>query len=113
LRTTTNNNKEKLKVIENTHPRDDYRDYVYDDNDIHIVIKKQRLKTGELTNSRDTTLSQPYRHWMAAELVSCNTILPNPVGNVYVVRMWMSIYLSLCVCMGGGLTLGLAAKHKL
>jgi hypothetical protein len=56
--------------------------------------------------SRDTTLSQPYCHWMAVELVSCNAILPNPVGDVYV-----DVYIS--VCMGGSLTHGLAAKHKL
>ena len=40
-----NNYKDKLKVIEHT-PHDDYEDYSYHDNNIHITVKKQRLKTG-------------------------------------------------------------------
>jgi hypothetical protein len=35
--------------------------------------------------------------------VSCNALCQNPAGDVYVMS------LSLCVCMSGGLTLGLAA----
>jgi len=41
-----NINKDKLKVIEHTHPHDDYEDYTYHDNNIYITVKKQRLKTG-------------------------------------------------------------------
>jgi hypothetical protein len=40
-----NNNKDKLKVLEHT-PYDDYEGYSYHDNNIHIMVKKQRLKTG-------------------------------------------------------------------
>ena len=36
-------------------PCDDYEDYDYnDDNNIHIAVKKQRLKIGDLANNRGT-----------------------------------------------------------
>ncbi|MDQ3968275.1 MAG: hypothetical protein M3275_07775 [Thermoproteota archaeon] len=37
-----NKNKEKLKVIEDTHSRDDYTDYDYDDNNIHTLQSKSK-----------------------------------------------------------------------
>jgi hypothetical protein len=53
-----NNNEEKTKGDRThtppTHLRDDYEDYDYDDNNIHIAAKKQRLKIGGLANNRGT-----------------------------------------------------------
>ena len=49
-----NHNKEKLKVIEHN-PHVMTEDYDYnDDNNIHIAVKKQRLKIGDLANNRGT-----------------------------------------------------------
>jgi hypothetical protein len=42
--------------INKTHLNDDYPDYSYHDNNIRIAVKRQRLKTGGLANSRGTNL---------------------------------------------------------
>lgn len=54
LRTTTTSI--KINQGDKTHLNDDYPDYSYHDNNIHIAVKRQRLKTGGLANSRGTNL---------------------------------------------------------
>ena len=90
-------------MIEYAHLNNDNEDYVYDGSNIQFAGKKQRLKTGGLANSRGTTSSQLYHHWMAPELISCNA--PYCQNSC----RWCVCDISVCV---GGLTLGLAAKHK-
>jgi hypothetical protein len=91
------NDKEKLKVIENIHPRDYYEDYDDEDNNMHIAVKKQRLKTGGLANSRGTN-HQSVIHtvigWQQSWLVATTFCPKIPVGDVYV---------NVCLCVGGGL----------
>ena len=63
-------------MIEHTQPppNNDNEDYDYDDSNIHIAGKKQRLKTEGMANSGEAlTSSQSYHHWMAQELFNCNT----------------------------------------
>jgi hypothetical protein len=59
-------------VIENTHLNDYNEDYGYDDSNIHITGKKQRLKTGGLANSRGTNQQSVIPFLDGMKAVSCN-----------------------------------------